>query len=52
MHKGAFLKDIPVNRFQVKKGPNKADFHGIKLRIGASGFKEDDFLQSLGRSRG
>lgn len=43
MHKGTFLDDIPVNKFQVKKGSNKANFHGIKLRMGASGFEEDDF---------
>ncbi|KAK3192537.1 hypothetical protein K4F52_001336 [Lecanicillium sp. MT-2017a] len=43
MHKGTILDSVPVNKFQVTKGADTASFHGIKVRMGTTGFHEDDF---------
>ncbi len=43
MHKGTILDHVPVNKFQVTKGAEMASFHGIKLRMGTTGFHADDF---------
>ena len=43
MHKGTILDTVPVNKFKITKGADKAPFHGIRLRMGTTAFHQDDF---------
>lgn len=43
LNKGTILDTVPVNKFKVTKGSEKADFHGVKLRLATKGFQQADF---------